>query len=92
MAHGLSCSTACGIFPDQGLNPCPLHWQADSFFFFFNLLFCVFILFLFNFLILLFIHQVLISLRHQGSPIVLAFLSVLFPVFVCVYKYINIVY
>ena len=18
------------IFPDQGLNPCPLHWQADS--------------------------------------------------------------
>ena len=30
MVHGLSCSTACGIFPDQGLNPCPLHWQADS--------------------------------------------------------------
>ena len=27
---GLSCSTACGIFPDQGSNPCPLHWQADS--------------------------------------------------------------
>ena len=24
------CSVACGIFPDQGLNPCPLHWQADS--------------------------------------------------------------
>ena len=20
----------CGIFPDQGSNPCPLHWQADS--------------------------------------------------------------
>ena len=30
VAHGLSCSEACGIFPDQGLNPCPLHWQADS--------------------------------------------------------------
>ena len=30
VAHGLSCSTACGILPDQGLNPCPLHWQADS--------------------------------------------------------------
>ena len=30
VAHGLSRSTACGIFPDQGLNPCPLHWQADS--------------------------------------------------------------
>ena len=27
-AHGLSCSVACGIFLDQGLNPCPLHlWQ-----------------------------------------------------------------
>ena len=31
VAHGLSCSTACGIFPDQGSNPCPLHWQADSY-------------------------------------------------------------
>ena len=30
VAPGLSCSTECGIFPDQGLNPCPLHWQADS--------------------------------------------------------------
>ena len=30
MMHGLSCSVACGIFPDQGSNPCPLHWQADS--------------------------------------------------------------
>ena len=30
MAHGPSCSVACGIFPDQGSNPCPLHWQADS--------------------------------------------------------------
>ena len=30
VAHGPSCSAACGIFPDQGLNPRPLHWQADS--------------------------------------------------------------
>ena len=30
VAHGPSCSAACGIFPDQGSNPCPLHWQADS--------------------------------------------------------------
>ena len=30
VAHGLSRSVACGIFPDQGSNPCPLHWQADS--------------------------------------------------------------
>ena len=29
-AQGLSCSAARGIFPDQGLNLCPLHWQADS--------------------------------------------------------------
>ena len=29
--HRLSsiCSTACGIFPDQGSNPCFLHWQVD---------------------------------------------------------------
>ena len=32
LEHRLSsCGTrACGIFPDQGSNPCPLHWQADS--------------------------------------------------------------
>ena len=24
VAHGLSCSAACGMFPDQGSNPCPL--------------------------------------------------------------------
>ena len=30
VAHGPSCSVACGILPDQGPNPCPLHWQADS--------------------------------------------------------------
>ena len=27
---GLSCPAACGIFRDQRLNPCPLHWQANS--------------------------------------------------------------
>ena len=26
---GLSCP-ACGIFPDQGWNLCPLHWHVDS--------------------------------------------------------------
>ena len=30
VAHGPSRSAACGIFPDQRSNPCPLHWQADS--------------------------------------------------------------
>ena len=30
VAHRPGCSAACGIFPDQGSNPCPLHWQADS--------------------------------------------------------------
>ena len=29
-AHRLSCSLAYGIFPDQGLNPCLLHWEVDS--------------------------------------------------------------
>ena len=36
--HGLSnCGSqayllrACGIFPPQGSNPCPLHWQVDSY-------------------------------------------------------------
>ena len=26
----VSFSVACGIFPDQGWNPCFLHWQVDS--------------------------------------------------------------
>ena len=30
VAHGPSCPAACGIFPDQGSNLCPLHWQVDS--------------------------------------------------------------
>ena len=28
--YRLSRSQACGIFPDQGLNWCPLLWQTDS--------------------------------------------------------------
>ena len=31
VAQGLSCSSACGIFPGQGWSLCPLHWQADSY-------------------------------------------------------------
>ena len=30
VARGLSCSAACGIFPDQGLNLCLLLCQVDS--------------------------------------------------------------
>ncbi|XP_032464675.1 equilibrative nucleoside transporter 3 isoform X1 [Phocoena sinus] len=30
MAHRPSRSAACGIFPDRGTNPCPLHQQTDS--------------------------------------------------------------
>ena len=30
MPHGLSCPVACGIFPEQGSNPCLLDWQVDS--------------------------------------------------------------
>ena len=29
--HRLSCSVACGIFPDQGLNSCPLNWHVHSY-------------------------------------------------------------
>ena len=28
--QGLRCPAACRSFPDQGLNLCPLHWQANS--------------------------------------------------------------
>ena len=31
VAHGLSCSMACGIIQDWGLDLCPLPWQADSY-------------------------------------------------------------
>ena len=27
---GRSCPVACGIFPDQGSNLCPLHWQNSE--------------------------------------------------------------
>ena len=30
VGHGPCCSVMQGIFPDQGLNLCLLHWQADS--------------------------------------------------------------
>ena len=30
VADRLSCSEECGLFPDQGSNPCLLHQQADS--------------------------------------------------------------
>ena len=30
VTHWLSCSVACGVFPNQGLNLCLLHWQLDS--------------------------------------------------------------
>ena len=31
VVYGVSCSVAYGIFPDQGLNLCLLHWQVDSY-------------------------------------------------------------
>ena len=30
VAHGFSCSAACGIFLKRGSNQCPLHCKADS--------------------------------------------------------------
>ena len=29
--YGLNYPKACRIFSDQGSNPCPLHWQVDSY-------------------------------------------------------------
>lgn len=29
-SHRLSCHEACGIFSDQELNLCPLHWKVSS--------------------------------------------------------------
>ena len=31
VAHGLSCSSACGICLNQGSNLCPLHWQVEAY-------------------------------------------------------------
>ena len=31
VVHRLGCSVACGIFPNQGSNLCPQHWQVDSY-------------------------------------------------------------
>ena len=31
VVQGLRCSVACGISPDQGSNPGPLHWLLDSY-------------------------------------------------------------
>ena len=31
VVDGLSCPATCGIFPDAGSNPWPLHWQEDSY-------------------------------------------------------------
>ena len=31
VAHGTSCSTACGISLNQGSHLCPPHWQVDSY-------------------------------------------------------------
>ena len=31
VVHGLSCTAAYAVFPNQGLNPCRLRWQAVSY-------------------------------------------------------------
>ena len=61
MVHCLTCSVACGIFPDQESNPYPLLWQADSIYcttrksprFFFNSYNTFFKLFIYLFLAVL---------------------------------------
>ena len=73
MAHRLSCSTACGIFLDQGSNLCPLHWQADSFFFLINFVSEIgsifFFQILFIYLFYLWLRCVFVSARGL-SPVV----------------------
>ena len=31
VVRGPGCSAACEICPNQGSNPCPLHWQANPY-------------------------------------------------------------
>ena len=42
VVHGLNCSLAYGIFPDQGSNPCILHWQADDYYYSYYCYYCCF--------------------------------------------------
>ena len=81
VAHRPSCSAACGIFPDQGLNTCPLHWQADSqplhhqgslarFFRAFKSLFFFLIFIYYLFIIYFWLCWVFVSV--QGLPLVAA--------------------
>ena len=76
VAHRLSCSTACGVLPNQVLNPCPLHWQEDShpqchqgsptfFFFFTNLNICALCR---ASLWTQFFNSVVLKLRHRDFP------------------------
>ena len=94
VAHSLSCPAACGIFPDQESNLCPLHWQADSqpldyqgspvllyFFFFF---FRVSLVHIFFFLLLLKISNENfngknIILHNYSSPCVFQLFMVFLP-------------
>ena len=72
LEHRLSCSAACGIFPDQGSNRCLLNWQTSSLplshqgslsYSFLKNQFLVLLFFLYYFSILYFIylHSVILS-------------------------------
>ena len=65
MAHGLSCSAACGILPEQGSNPCPLHWQADTFFLYYYFKKCMY-LFIFGCVGPSLLHAGFLWLRRAG--------------------------
>ena len=43
VVHRFSCPATCGTLPDQGSNPRPLRWQADSFQQIFNFYFYLFL-------------------------------------------------
>ena len=82
VTHGPSRSAACGILPDQGSNPCPLHRQVDpqplrhqgspQHLLFKNIL-CVFVFFT------LLLIKVLISFRSSILDTVVICFTTLYP-------------
>ena len=72
LVHRLWCSAACGIFPEQGLNPRPLHWQADSYPLYYQGSSCLWFFIIMNNAAVN-IHYVLISFRQvygRGQKVV----------------------
>ena len=65
VAHQPSCSAACGILPDQGSNPHPLHWQEDSYLLTYLLIY----LFIFGCVGSSFLCEGFLQLRRAGATL-----------------------